>query len=700
MSNAIQLQADIGGLGIQGLGAFSTVLSTLSADNVTPMAMVQMENLGALFHVNGPFAEQVPDMLKRFSSQPLGRLAVSVGWRRGDSASLMADSSGGQAIALLSLCLTNLFPADNVALILHRICSRVLAKAINIASIAQLGAVAKILGGKLQTLGFGNYLAQRVMKVHSVYEQLGARLPNDLLSPLTEEAVVDLLECLKRVFSENSAILRVTGLTGMGYILALVLFMFPNDALITAESFILHEGSNAKKRIILELSQVETGPPRARVETELKTEPVVELPITAGVDSPPDTCSFSWHGWMARSLQLTFSTFGVICSEELRIACCDLLIAVAPEIGDRTPDKKRLGLPSGGLEAMLGEYPMHRMERVCEEILLVRPSAARMTVSSSFATVASIFSDLTKDMSCCCRVMCDFKSGWTNKKFSAECLRRKLWKYFGSYLGRGLGSFLINAGPNTAISPINSVSRNVVTTLIDWTLDSQEYRFTSSESFYSDILLIPDPRWGGNLARSSSSTAIFATILKSLRIPPSLLRTFELVDGQLIYDGRYHTNLNQGRSTENRPRAARSIVSRPKSVEPSNIGQHSHLSITIFESISGLTMKATAKCAGMNLNFALHSIIGAFFGLTATDKCSHPSSSPLNKTLNRRVMITSVASPTPDGTKVGLVMTQSNPTAQFLSCEEGVRALLLRDCCLNCAFQQAKEGNFRMIIVT
>jgi hypothetical protein len=699
MSNAIQLQADIGGLGIQGLGAFSTVLSTLSADNVTPMAMVQMESLGALFHVNGPFAEQVPDMLKRFSSQPLGRLAVSVGWRRGDSASLMADSSGGQAIALLSLCLTNLFPADNVAMILHKICSRVLAKAINIASMAQLGAVANILGGKLQTLGFGNYLAQRVMKVHSVYEQLGARLPNDILSPLTDEAVVDLLECLKCVFSENSAILRVTGLTGMGYILALVLFMFPNDTLVTAESFILHEGSSAKKRIILELSQVATGPLRARVETELKTEPVVELPIAAAVNSPPNTCSFSWRGWMARCLQLNFSAFGAICSEELRIACCDLLIAVAPEIGRKSYDKKRLNLPRDGLEAMLGEYPMHRMERVCEEILLVRPSATRMTVLSSFSVVACIFSDLTKDISCCCHVMCDFKRGWTDEGFNAKCLRRKLWKYFGSSLGKGLGSFLINAGPNTAISPINSSSGNFVTEFIDRTLGSQNYRITSSKEFYSQILNILNYQWKGNLARSSSSTTIYATVLKSLRIPPSLLRTFELVDGQLIYDGRYHTNLDEDQSTENRPRAARSIVSRPKSVEPSNIGQHTDLSITIFEKVSGLTMKATAQCAGMNLNFALSSIIGAFFGLAATDKCSHPPSSPLNKALNGRVMITSVASPRPDGTKIGLVMTQSNPTAQFLSCEEGVQALLLRDCCLNCAFQQAKEGYFRMIIV-
>ena len=246
MSSAVQLQADIGTLGIRGLGAFSNVLATLSADNVTPMAMIQMENLGALFHINGLFAEQVPDMLKRFSSQPLGRLALSVGWRRGDSASLMADSSGGQAIALLSLCLINLFRKCTAGTILQKISKRVLPKAINVASIAQLSDVAEILGGKLQSLGFGNYLAQRVVSIHYTYEQLGVRLRQDLLNPLTEEAVVNLLECLARMFSEQSAIFRVRGLTGMGYFTVTKPMMLKTLGVIFTVEIVLLQNSSTQ----------------------------------------------------------------------------------------------------------------------------------------------------------------------------------------------------------------------------------------------------------------------------------------------------------------------------------------------------------------------------------------------------------------------------------------------------------------------
>lgn len=115
-------------------------------------------------------------------------------------------------------------------MILHRIYSQLLPTAINITSIAQLGDVANILGGKLQTLGFGNYLAQQVMKVHSVYEQLGFSLPT---------------------------------------------------ALLTAESIVLHEGSSARKPIIIELSEAKNSPLHVRVETEFKIEPVLKLPIAA-----------------------------------------------------------------------------------------------------------------------------------------------------------------------------------------------------------------------------------------------------------------------------------------------------------------------------------------------------------------------------------------------------------------------------------
>lgn len=114
---------------------------------------------------------------------------------------------------------------------------------------------------------------------------------------------------------------------------------------------------------------------------------------------------------MARSLQLSMLSFGMSCSEELLVAVCDLLVAVAFEIGKKPSDKNSIERPRGDIEAMLGEYPLHRMEQACEDILLVRPSATRRSVLSSFDTVSSICFDMSKDLTCPCQVDCDLSRG-------------------------------------------------------------------------------------------------------------------------------------------------------------------------------------------------------------------------------------------------------------------------------------------------
>lgn len=101
MPDALATQVDVGSLSLASLGAFSTILTALLADDVEPIAMIQLQNLGAAFPVSGPITVKAPDYLKRFNSTRLERLGIIVGWRKGDSASLMAQSTGGQAIALV-----------------------------------------------------------------------------------------------------------------------------------------------------------------------------------------------------------------------------------------------------------------------------------------------------------------------------------------------------------------------------------------------------------------------------------------------------------------------------------------------------------------------------------------------------------------------------------------------------------------------
>ena len=50
MAGQVTAQADIGNLSLQGLSAFSNVLAAMSADDVVPSAMLQMEETRRSIH--------------------------------------------------------------------------------------------------------------------------------------------------------------------------------------------------------------------------------------------------------------------------------------------------------------------------------------------------------------------------------------------------------------------------------------------------------------------------------------------------------------------------------------------------------------------------------------------------------------------------------------------------------------------------
>src|ERR1700710_208976 len=119
-----------------GFGAFSAVkalLQATSADNVDPSAMSQVAKLGSMFNVSDPLATAIPDALRRCTSHRIERIHLVVGWRKGDAACCMSNTTGGQAGALLCLCLENLVTNDTVGLILHSLCANLLPKSDSIA---------------------------------------------------------------------------------------------------------------------------------------------------------------------------------------------------------------------------------------------------------------------------------------------------------------------------------------------------------------------------------------------------------------------------------------------------------------------------------------------------------------------------------------------------------------------------------------
>jgi hypothetical protein len=153
---------------------------------------------------------------------------------------------------------------------------------------------------------------------------------------LTVQATVDLVAALIPVFSDRTTLVRVTGFAGMGYVVGLILFMFPEDTLNTVDCFVVHEGP--RRSIVLEVTSTSSDPIQIRTEKDVATETSVELLIQR-TESPIEFgaaetyATFAWKGWVANELQLAFSRVGASCTQEFLEACSNLLVAVAPEIG-------------------------------------------------------------------------------------------------------------------------------------------------------------------------------------------------------------------------------------------------------------------------------------------------------------------------------------------------------------------------------
>lgn len=147
------MQADVVSLSIRGLAAFSTILEAFSMDNVSPAAVLQLEQLGNSFLISGKYAERLPDYLQRNSQTPLGRLSLSVGWRKGDTAALLSETPGGQAIALLCLCIFSIYRSEPAATFLMKPSQALLPAKTAVSSISQLAAIGDLPKAKIGRIG-------------------------------------------------------------------------------------------------------------------------------------------------------------------------------------------------------------------------------------------------------------------------------------------------------------------------------------------------------------------------------------------------------------------------------------------------------------------------------------------------------------------------------------------------------------------
>lgn len=446
-------QVDVGALTLNGLAAFSPLMAAMTTDNVSPMAMIQLQNLGDLFHTSGKYAARVPDLLQRCSSTRLDQLGMTIGWRKGDAASLMVQSAGGQAVALLCFCLTNLYPAESGE-ILFELSKRILQRELSVSSIAQLADVSQLLFGKLSALGFGNILAEEVLQIHKVFEHLQESVPSDFLDPISRESMVDLLTALSRAFCEEETLVRISGSQGMGYIVAIAAILFPMDTTLIIGSFIVREGTGKLISLEFEWSANSNCSTQIRVEKVLKKETPDSVPISIvpqeGSQSRLSYC-FKWTGHLADRLYIHFADFGVPCTPALVIACCDLLLLLPELVKVSFNHVPRLHFLS-----LLGPEPVQRIYHVCRLVFRQVPSGQVKDLPSAYHNLVQTFKACAGMRSECTCGRCDLSKYWQTvskdlrgRKYT--CTTRNLWRCVGTALVKGFWCFYINAQENATV---------------------------------------------------------------------------------------------------------------------------------------------------------------------------------------------------------------------------------------------------------
>ena len=698
---AVQLQSDLSMLGIQGLGAFSTVLSALTADNVAPMAMHQLEKLGAAFHVSGPFAARVPDLLQRFSSTPIGRLGVTIGWRKGDSASLLASTAGGQAVALLSATLANLCLTHRSGEVLFELSSKILPIELRLASVKQLDEASMLLASKLVPVGFGNLLAKQVKKLHRIYQSLGSDTPTNLLDDLSTEAFVDLLVPLSLALLEEEKIVRISGSSALAHIVGLVLFMFPHDTMVSVEDIVIHEGP--RRSILVEVRKDIPGPARITSENAVGMLGPVKHLITEEVHSYHPNghearYSFAWQGWLANKLHLILLDVNLTCTSSVIAAFCNFLVATLAVEFDLYEASERPN-HSVHLRSFLGPYSQSIIDETCQEILLQVPTADCLTIEAALNNfLSAIDPSCGKISSLCTCGTCDLKTdSWIGinniGNATRVCRMKYVWSKIGWALSAGVICFFVRAKPGVFIDCGFLRDASLGKYIVAGNLKTFSNLKVRPERIYEEIM---------GTQRDlivSYGCSIYSMVLERLEVPSREPLQFELQDGRIIYEGRYYSVL-WGEGTAVRPRATQSIVEPGNSILPSNFGEHSSLLITVREVISGLRLKVTARYGGLNIPLAIDSQIIAGLYVRLSRPCCHPPTAPLTDNL-KTFVLTSVSSPAASGKSlIALTMTSSNPTAQFLCLEKGVKTLFMSDCCLPCAVEQARAQFCRMIIVS
>jgi hypothetical protein len=598
----------------------------------------------------------------------------------------MSHSAGGQAVALLATCLENMYGNDAAATIFYKISKNLLPNSACLSSPKQLQQATTILSRKLGVIGFGTILAKQVCRIHEAYQYLPQTAPPSLLSNLSQDGMCDILFKMSRALREEKCIVRVRGCASMGYITALAVTLFSDDCVITVENMIIHQGSRSSS-IAIEITET-TGSKSLQVQFMGKIESLHDIPIKPY--EPPPTLRFSGRAYFAAYVHVSLQEWGLVCSPHVLMAVGVCVLSLSDSIF------VSLGERSGGSPALsanlfsliLGESSRTTLHQRCENALGVSLPLRWSTFSSSMLQLESALAKSNQTE--------NFTSLVQNVSSQGDPSNTLL-----RIIDEGVASMAVWVHEGATWQAHSDRE-------IWYPSDAVQSRGVQQVTLKPNELLYKLFSWDDvNLILKSEGTTTL--------VPSSMLhlgsdlynmydtRGMELFDGLVYHENRYHNQIfaevdyNFWTQQSNQ---SSSKISQSNPILPTREGVHSDLSLAIAEYVQGLALECSVTAGGQKQSINLRERVDQLFGLLEAYPCKHSRQTPLKKEYVDKVQINSVL--TPDGRsgdEISIVQTAGNQTAQFLSLTKWEPAILCRRCCLNCAYEQAREKEIHKIIV-
>lgn len=711
MPSDITTQVDISSLSLAGLGQFSTLLAALSADNVQPIAMLQLQDMGAALPTSGPVAKKVPDHLLRCKSRRIERLGIAIGWRKGDAASLMAQTAGGQAVALVVTCLWNIY-GDETGQLLFELAPSLLPQSSCLSSPELLAQAANVLANKLGLIAFGTILAKQVCRIHDAYSYMKLQVPHGISHFIHQTWMIGLLGQISRALKDARGFLRVRGIHGMGYIVALVTTLFSDQCIVTIENTIIHKGElpcSISIEITTESVGISTGTPKVYF-----MERIENLGSIFGQHSKTPIYRsnhmerFAWEGHINASLHVYLQHKGLTNSPEIvkAVGLCALAISdiayASTSVSRPNAIRKR---PTFHLVSALSEQYRPLIHRRCEFCLGLKLPLEWPSLKTAWALLKKAMYAIVQAQS-------------TNSEPNEQLDAIAFSELKGVVIRHIMSTFR-----NLFIHPCQEATY----TIMDDEFPGGFFNTGCSLSEAEAIFEAKNLQWDCKevleqimrtdsamvLARSDgSATWLPATCLTLDYENISHNRQVRILDGQIIHNDRYYPKVTGKQHYDNWNDTP--DLSTYRHIVPSSVGVYSDITIATREKIRELELQVTVTMPNQQCHqFSLSTSLNYLFALMRTTPCPHPRMTPLKAEYTSQVLVASIlpqlTRPPSDPefeawNRIHIVQAAGNPLAQVLSQSPIPRqfhpSILCRGCCLNCAFEQAKERGAKRIIVS